>query len=155
MVTTENTSTLTKEQFYVAVRLIQFRQNRETVKNLNLTVPENVHLNPPIFKNINEKGMLIDSTYIDTISNDGASQSTHRSKESDQSSFISSSELSFKYQAMGKELEKLKKELHLTTKQLNEVAKDNYLLRKKGSESTTQTQSRIQPLTNNYVGNTK
>lgn len=152
MVTTENESTLTKEQFYVAVRLIQFRQNRETVKNLNLTVPENIQLNPPIFKNINEKGLLINSTNVDMNLNDGSSQISNKSKESDQSSYISSSELSFKYQAMGKELEKLKKELHSTTKQLNEVAKDNYKLRTKRSKSKSP--PGIQSPANRYVENT-
>jgi len=45
---------LNKEQFYVAVRLVQLRQNHECIRNFTLTVPDDVHLNPPYFQGISE-----------------------------------------------------------------------------------------------------
>ena len=41
---------LNKQQFFVAVRLVQFHQNRQAVQNMTLTVPDGVDLNPPYFK---------------------------------------------------------------------------------------------------------
>ena len=45
---------LNKEHFFVAVRLIQFHQNRQNVENLTLTVPRGVRLDLPYFKGFND-----------------------------------------------------------------------------------------------------
>lgn len=43
---------LNKQQFFVAVRLVQFTQNQQAVQNLTLTVPEEIDLDPPYFKGL-------------------------------------------------------------------------------------------------------
>ena len=55
MISKDKTFVLNKQQFFVAIRLIQFTQNHQSVKNLALSVPDGVELNPPYFKDITEK----------------------------------------------------------------------------------------------------
>ena len=109
---------LHREQFYVAVRLVQFRQNRESVRDLNLTVPDNVYLKAPYFRGISEAES--EKTTLVQISK-------HRDIE--QSSTESSTNLSLRCVEMEREINKLKKELQSTVKQLNAVTKNNFVLK--------------------------
>lgn len=123
---TDKTSTLNREQFYVAVRLVQFRQNRVSVQNLTLTVPDDICLKPPYFRGISEleieKKRLCEAhqSLLDGYSAEDIEQSSTRS----------SSDLTLKCEEMEREIDKLKKELQTTVEQLNAVTKDNYILRK-------------------------
>jgi len=45
---------LNKQQFYTAIRLVQFTQNQQSVQNLTLTVPSDVSLHPPFFEGVTD-----------------------------------------------------------------------------------------------------
>ena len=103
---------LHREQFYVAVRLVQLKQNHQSVRDPNLTVPDNIYLKAPYFRGISEAES--EKTTLVQISK-------HRDIE--QSSTESSTNSSPRYVEMEREINKLKKELQTTVKQLNAVTK--------------------------------
>lgn len=133
MVTINNAYTLTRQQFYVAVRLIQFRQNNESVKNLRLTVPDNVRLNPPYFKNIDSNGTIIRNSCFknnpELCGNPCLDFMSHEDQSSNRSSNISSSDLVLECNELRKELDKLKEKLTVSNMQLNALTKHNTILK--------------------------
>jgi len=118
----KGSTSLNKNQFFVAVRLIQFRQNKETVRNLKLTVPDDVDLKPPFFKGFLEAkpcDYKIDPS-LGNITQD----------ESEEQDMQCSNSSSSKYCTMEKEIVQLKEELQSTREKLHLVTKDNSILRK-------------------------
>jgi len=109
---------LNKEQFYVTGRLIQLRQNQESIRNFTLTAPDHVHLNPPYFRGISE-----------LISADNNSSHLKIFNVEVNSNIGSPSIPSIKYTEMKIEIDKLKKELNTTISELNRVIQDNNKLR--------------------------
>ena len=117
MVKDDQSSSLTKDQFFVAIRLIQFRQNKEIVRNLTLTVPSNIGLRPPFFKDIESFRYDKNKCNINTPD-------------------LSTAFFQEKCLEMHKEIIELKQKLQLTVDELHEVKKDNFVLRKSASQVT-------------------
>lgn len=124
MVKSDETPVLKKDEFFVAVRLIQFRQNQESVRNLTLTVPSHVDLKPPYFKGIS------DFKLEKSDSQDQFGDDWNRSRPAQ----ISNTFFQEKCLEMHKEMIQLKQKLQATVDELNEVKKDNCMLRRSVSQ---------------------
>lgn len=116
MTINEGAQYLDRYQVFIAVRLVQLRQNRVSVKNLTLTVEDDVELNPPCFEGLN--GIISvsqNSPTIEDTKQDGGS-------------------LSSSWDAKDREIEKLRRELKNAAIHVEVLQKENAKLHLKISE---------------------
>lgn len=149
--TSGNSSILNRDQFYVAVRLIQFRQNEQSVKNLTLTVPDGVNLKPPHFEGFNS----LEITGFHKSQSKGPLDG-NKCGFSDvaQDSTIMPLTLRKRCFALEKEVKDLKQKLQTATEELQAVKADNDMLRKRSSP-VIQSQSHCLENNDNHTPQTK
>lgn len=122
MTTNNGSHFLDRKQFFTAIRLVQLRQNRVSVRNLTLTVPSGTRLNPPYFKGLK----AIESV---TQLRSHADDRTNGDTNYDYNNSMSPCEKCFKLQ---KEIESLRQKLRVS--ELNEQKLKNENIRLKGRE---------------------
>jgi len=109
---------LDRKQFYIAIRLVQLRQNRVSVKNLTLTVPENVQLNPPFFRGFKSSSSVAHSqSQVDDNTNGDTNTGRNSPSHCDKCA---------KYK---KEIEKLRKDLRASQENVQKLKEENARLK--------------------------
>lgn len=108
-----------REHIFVAVRLIQFYQNHQNVKNLSLTVPDGVRLKPPYLKGISDK-------YKSRRKKSLFSMSSTLTAQTD------ASLLSLKYDKMQDDINKLQSQLQRSIDHVLVLKQENDVLRQSG-----------------------
>lgn len=118
MTTNNGSQLLDRKQFFIAIRLVQLRQNRVSVRNLTLTVLDDVRLNPPYFKGLKAMDSVTQfRSHVDDRTN-ADTNCDHNSTDPCEKCF-----------KLKKEIESLRQKLKVSEQNLHKLKKENTRLR--------------------------